>query len=310
MELNKVNTPYYNDYGTWIRSRFPFRVQKISIDAGFTCPNRDGTISTGGCIYCNNQTFSPSYCNREKSISSQLTIGKRFFAHKYPDMKYLAYFQTYSNTYSTIERLRMMYEEALSVEDIEGLVISTRPDCISEELLDYLEELNRRTFLIVEYGIESTNDNTLRHINRGHTFEQTVKAITHTKERGILTGGHIILGLPGENASESLTQAHQISALPLDILKIHQMQIIRATKLAEMYNKESFHLYTIEEYIQLVSKYIQRLRKDLVLERFISQSPAKLLIAPHWGVKNYEFTNRLVNYMRANGIRQGQLTEI
>ena len=310
MELNKVNTPYYNDYGTWIRTRFPFRVQKISVDAGFTCPNRDGTISTGGCIYCNNRTFSPSYCNREKSISTQLTIGKRFFAHKYPDMKYLAYFQTYSNTYSTIGKLRMMYEEALTVEDIEGLVISTRPDCISEELLDYLEALNRKTFLIVEYGIESTNDNTLRHINRGHTFEQAVKAITLTKERGILTGGHIILGLPGEDASESLRQAHQISALPLDILKIHQMQIIRATKLAEIYNKEPFHLYTIEEYIQLVSKYIQRLRKDLVLERFISQSPAKLLIAPHWGVKNYEFTNQLVNYMRANGIRQGQLTEI
>ena len=310
MELNKVNTPYYNDYGTWIRTRFPFRVQKISVDAGFTCPNRDGTISTGGCIYCNNRTFSPSYCNREKSISTQLTIGKRFFAHKYPDMKYLAYFQTYSNTYSTIGKLRMMYEEALAVEDIEGLVISTRPDCISEELLDYLEALNRKTFLIVEYGIESTNDNTLRHINRGHTFEQAVKAITLTKERGILTSGHIILGLPGEDASESLRQAHQISALPLDILKIHQMQIIRATKLAEIYNKEPFHLYTIEEYIQLVSKYIQRLRKDLVLERFISQSPAKLLIAPHWGVKNYEFTNQLVNYMRANSIRQGQLTEI
>ena len=310
MELNKVNTPYYNDYGTWIRTRFPFRVQKISVDAGFTCPNRDGTISTGGCIYCNNRTFSPSYCNREKSISTQLTIGKRFFAHKYPDMKYLAYFQTYSNTYSTIGKLRMMYEEALAVEDIEGLVISTRPDCISEELLDYLEALNRKTFLIVEYGIESTNDNTLRHINRGHTFEQAVKAITLTKERGILTSGHIILGLPGEDASESLRQAHQISALPLDILQIHQMQMIRATKLAEIYNKEPFHLYTIEEYIQLVSKYIQRLRKDLVLERFISQSPAKLLIAPHWGVKNYEFTNQLVNYMRANSIRQGQLTEI
>lgn len=310
MELNKVNTPYYNDYGTWIRTRFPFRVQKISIDAGFTCPNRDGTISTGGCIYCNNQTFSPSYCNRKDSISAQLTEGKRFFARKYPDMKYLAYFQAFTNTYATIEKLRQMYEEALSVKDVVGIVIGTRPDCVPNELLDYLEELNHRTFLIVEYGIESTNDNTLKRINRGHTFEQSVKAIIQTKERGILTGGHIILGLPGEDASESLRQAHQISALPLDILKIHQMQIIRGTRLADMYTKEPFHLYSIEEYIQLISSYIQRLRKDIVLERFVSQSPAELLIAPHWGLKNHAFTNLLVNHMKANGIQQGQLAEI
>ena len=307
MELNKVNTPYYCDYGTWIRSRFPFRVQKISVDAGFTCPNRDGHISTGGCIFCNNRTFNPSYCDSRHSISQQLEEGKRFFARKYPDMKYLAYFQAYTNTYDSLARLQALYEEALSVDDVVGLVIGTRPDCVSDELLDYLSALNQRTFLIVEYGIESANNLTLQFINRGHTFEQSREAISRTHQRGILTGGHIILGLPGEDAEESIRQASLISALDLDILKIHQMQVIRGTALEKIYEQKPFYIYTPEEYIKLIARYIQHLRKDLVLERFVSQSPEELLAAPHWGLKNYEFTNLLVNYLRQHHIRQGQL---
>jgi len=307
MELNKVNTPYYYDYGTWIRSRFPFRVQKISVDAGFTCPNRDGRISTGGCIFCNNRTFNPSYCDSRHSISQQLEEGKRFFARKYPDMKYLAYFQAYTNTYDSLARLQALYEEALSVDDIVGLVIGTRPDCVSDELLDYLSALNQRTFLIVEYGIESANDLTLQFINRGHTFEQSREAISKAHQRGILTGGHIILGLPGEDAEESIRQASLISALDLDILKIHQMQVIRGTALEKIYEQKPFHIYTAEEYIHLIARYIQHLRKELVLERFVSQSPEELLVAPHWGLKNYEFTNLLVNYLKQHHIRQGQL---
>ncbi len=307
MELNKVNTPYYCDYGTWIRSRFPFRVQKISVDAGFTCPNRDGRISTGGCIFCNNRTFNPSYCDSRHSVSQQLEEGKRFFARKYPDMKYLAYFQAYTNTYASLDRLKALYEEALGVEDVVGIVIGTRPDCMSDELLDYLSSLNERTFLIVEYGIESANDLTLQFINRGHTFEQSRQAISKTHQRGILTGGHIILGLPGEDAEESIRQASLISALDLDILKIHQMQIIRGTALERIYEQKPFHIYSVDEYIRLIASYIQHLRKDLVLERFASQSPPELLVAPHWGLKNYEFTNLLVNYLRQHKIYQGQL---
>ena len=306
MDLNKVNTPYYNDYGTWIRQQFPFRVQKISIDAGFTCPNRDGRISTGGCIYCDNRTFNPSYCQRRLPISAQLEEGKRFFAHKYPDMKYLAYFQAFTNTYAPLSQLRALYEEALQVDDIVGIVIGTRPDCVSDELLDYLAELSQRTFVLVEYGLESTNNDTLLRINRGHTFQQSIEALERTKQRGLLTGAHIILGLPGEDAAESLRQAPILSALPIDILKIHQMQIIRGTRLAEEYAQKPFHIYSVEEYIELIAAYIQRLRPDMVLERFVSQSPKELLIAPHWGLKNYEFTNLLVNYLKANNIRQGQ----
>ena len=309
MELNKVNTPYYYDYGTWIRHRFPFRVQKISIDAGFTCPNRDGRLSTGGCIYCDNRTFNPSYCQRQESITQQLEAGKQFFARKYPEMKYLAYFQAYTNTYASTDHLRQLYEEALSVKDVVGIVIGTRPDCISDELLDYLEELNQRSFLIVEYGVESANDETLQRINRGHTFEQSRVAIEKTHQRGILTGAHIILGLPGENAQENLRQAPVLSSLPIDILKIHQMQIIRDTRLAEEFEQSPFHIYSVDEYIKLIANYIQRLRKDLILERFVSQSPKELLIAPQWGLKNHEFTDLLNNYLKKHAIHQGDLLE-
>ena len=284
----------YNDFGTWLRKQFPdFRVQKISIDAGFTCPNRDGRISTGGCTYCDNRTFNPSYCDRNKSIREQLKEGKNFFNRKYSEMKYLAYFQAFTSTYGSVDLLKKLYEEALQEEDIVGLVIGTRPDCISTPLLDYLEQLSRQTFLIVEYGIESANNETLRRINRGHTFECSKKAVEMTAERGILTGGHIILGLPGEDREESLRQAPVISSLPLNILKIHQMQIIKGTRLAEEYLQNPFPLYTVEEYVRLIADYISLLRKDLVLERFVSQSPPELLIAPRWGLKNYQFVHLL-----------------
>lgn len=289
---------YYHDFGTWIRNQLPFRVQKISIDAGFTCPNRDGRIGIGGCIFCDNKSFNPSYCSHKKSVTEQLEDGKRFFAKKYPEMKYLAYFQAYTNTYDVVDKLKQLYEEALKVEDVVGIVIGTRPDCVSSELLDYLEELNKRTFLIVEYGIESCNDDTLRFINRGHDFACTRKAVEETAKRGIYVGGHVIMGLPGEDAAESLRQAPIISSLPLTMLKIHQMQIIKGTRLAKIYKERPFHLYTIEEYIDLITQYIGLLRSDLVLERFVTQSPPEMLIAPKWGLKNYEFTNLLNNRLR------------
>ena len=189
---------------------------------------------------------------------------------------------------------------SLNTEDVVGIVIGTRPDCIDDSLLDYLSDLSRETFVMVEYGIESANDETLRRINRGHTFECSRQAIEKTHERGILTGGHIILGLPGEDAGESLRQAPIISALPLDVLKIHQMQVIKGTRLAEEYARNPFHVYSVEEYLDLITKYIRLLRRDLVLERFVSQSPPELLIAPKWGLKNYEFTNLLRNRLLAS----------
>ncbi|WP_444392385.1 TIGR01212 family radical SAM protein [Prevotella sp.] len=299
----------YNDYGAWMRRLFPFRVQKISIDAGFSCPNRDGHISHGGCTFCDNRTFNPSYCQPSKSITEQITEGKEFFRHKYPDMKYLAYFQAFSNTYATLDTLQRRYEEALSAEDVVGIVIGTRPDCVSDEILNYLESLNQQTFMIVEYGIESVSDDTLRRVNRGHNFECSRRAIIETHNRGILTGAHIILGLPGESAEDNVRQANIISALPIDILKLHQLQIIRGTQLAAEYERQPFNLYTADEYIDLCRRYIERLRPDMVLERFVSQSPKELLVAPKWGLKNYEFANSFVNYMKRMDSWQGKYAE-
>lgn len=298
----------YTDFSAFLKSHFPYKVQKISLNAGFTCPNRDGTKGQGGCTYCNNQTFNPEYCHTEKSITQQLQEGKAFFARKYPEMKYLAYFQAYTNTYAELEGLKRKYEEALAVAEVVGLVIGTRPDCMPDALLHYLEELNRHTFLLVEYGIESTQDETLKRINRGHTYADTVAAIERTAACGILVGGHVILGLPGETNQEILHQATELSHLPLTTLKMHQLQLIRGTRMAQQYEQhpEQFHLFEIDQYIDLVVDYIEHLRPGLVLERFVSQSPQHLLIAPHWGIKNHEFTARVHKRMKERGAYQGK----
>ena len=300
-------THTYNDYGAWIRRKFPFRVQKISIDAGFSCPNRDGHVSSGGCTFCDNRTFNPSYCQPGKSITQQLEEGKTFFARKYPDMKYLAYFQAYSNTYGNMADIKRKYEEALAVDGVVGLVIGTRPDCVSDNLLDYVAQLSKQCFVTMEYGVESVNNDTLVRINRGHTFECSRDAIIRTKERGITTGAHIILGLPGEDAEENVRQASIMSALPIDILKIHQLQVIRGTRLAQEYAEHPFHLFSVDEYIDVVTRYLERLRADIVVERFVSQSPKEMLLAPKWGIKNHEFTDKLVNHIKALGTWQGRL---
>lgn len=299
----------YNDFPTFMRRYFDCKVQKISIHAGFTCPNRDGTLGTGGCTYCNNQTFNPAYCKPSHSVRQQVEEGVTFFSHKYPTMQYLAYFQAYTNTYGELSKLKNMYEEALAVPGVVGIVIGTRPDCMPDALLDYLEDLSHRTFVLVEFGIESANDATLRRINRGHTFACAAEAVRRTAARGILTGGHIILGLPGEDEAEMLRQASEISSLPLDILKLHQLQLIRGTRMAQEYAErpDDFHLFTVDEYIALVVRYVERLRPDLVLERFVSSSPKELLIAPDWGLKNYEYVERLKKRMRELNTHQGRL---
>ena len=303
-----MNNRLYNDYGSWIRTVFPYRVQKISVDAGFTCPNRDGSLGTGGCAFCDNSTFSPAYCHGRRSVAEQIEAGKAFFARKYPGMRYLAYFQAHTNTYApSVDALKRLYDEALGADGVVGLVIATRPDCVWPGLLDYLGRLASQTFVTVEYGIESANDLTLRAMGRGHDFECSRRAVEQTAARGIFTCGHIILGLPGEDEAESLRQAPLISALSLDILKLHQLQLIRGTRLAEEYARRPFRTYSAEEYARLVAAYLQLLRKDLVVERFVSQSPGEAVVAPRWGLKNHEFADMLCRHMRRHGICQGQL---
>lgn len=302
----------YNEFGPWLKEKVGEKVQKISINAGFTCPNRDGRLGVGGCTYCNNQTFNPAYCRTERTVAEQLEEGKNFFARKYPEMKYLAYFQAYTNTYGEFEEIKAKYEEALSVDGVVGLVIGTRPDCMPDELLDYLEALNRRCFLIVEYGIESTYDKTLVRINRGHDFQCTRDAVERTASRDIITGGHMILGLPGETPEEIRAQAATISSLPLDTLKLHQLQLIKGTRMAEEYetSPQDFHLYSADEYVDLVIDFVELLRPDIVLERFVSQSPSSLLAVPGWGLKNYEFVEKVRRRMKERKTWQGRLYNI
>lgn len=281
------------DFGTWLRGQLGVKAQKISINAGFSCPNRDGTVGWGGCTFCNNQTFNPEYCQGDKSVTQQLEEGKQFFARKYPEMKYLAYFQAYTNTHGSVQHCIDLYEKALRVPDVVGLVIGTRPDCMPQALLDYLEELNHRTFLIVEYGIESANDETLRRVNRGHTWADAERAVRETAVRGIRVGAHLILGLPGEDHEELMRQARLVARLPLTTLKLHQLQIIRGTVMEKEWQEAPWPLPSVDEYIELVLDYISLLPSDLVLERFVSSSPRSLLVAPHWDLKNYEFVERV-----------------
>lgn len=302
----------YNEYGSWLTAQLGVKAQKISLNAGFTCPNRDGRVGTGGCTYCNNQTFNPDYCAPTKSITQQLEEGKAFFSRKYPEMKYLAYFQAYTNTYDSLENLKAKYEEALRVPGVVGLVIGTRPDCMPDSLLDYLEELHRRSFLLVEYGVESVYDKTLLRIHRGHTHAQTVDAVRRTAERGILVGAHVILGLPGESREEMLEEADALSRLPLTMLKLHQLQLIKGTQMAAEYAAvpEDFHLFAADEYVDLVIDFLERLRPDLVLERFVSQSPASLLARPGWGLKNHEFVAKVKRRLQERDARQGRLFQL
>lgn len=301
----------YRDFGDFLRGHFDCKVQKISINAGFTCPNRDGMKGHGGCTYCNNQTFNPEYCSGGASITHQLVQGKQFFARKYPQMKYLAYFQAYTNTYGDIERLRAMYEEALAVPDVVGLIIGTRPDCVPDVLLDYLQQLSRRVFLVVEYGAESANDSTLRFINRGHTWADTVDAVERTHARGILCGLHLILGLPGETVDDFRGTAAAVASLPVDTLKLHQLQLIRGTRLAHQVaaGEAEVAQWSAEEYADVCIDFLRRIPRRIAVERFVSQSPAELLIAPRWGMKNYQFTHLLHQRLATLSATQGDLTE-
>jgi len=299
----------YKEFSDLLKGYFPYKVQKISVNAGFTCPNRDGSKGRGGCTYCNNQSFSPGYGDELQSVSDCLKDGISFFSRKYPEMKYLAYFQSYTNTYDKLDSLISKYEEAVSYLNVVGLIIGTRPDCMPDELLDYFAELNKRTFLMIEYGVESTLDLTLERINRGHSYAESVEAIIRTSGRGILTGAHMILGLPGESREQILAHADKLSTLPLSTIKLHQLQLIRGTAMGNEYMKHpgSFNLFTMDEYIDLCVDFSERLNPDIVIERFVSQSPKSLLIAPDWGIKNHEITAKIRKRLAERNTWQGKL---
>ncbi|MCM1483593.1 MAG: TIGR01212 family radical SAM protein [Muribaculaceae bacterium] len=294
-------TPVYgpgrmpDDFAAFLRRYFPGKMQKLSVDGGFTCPNRDGTIGRGGCVYCNNESFSPGYCRSTPLVTEQIEAGKRFFARKYPDMRYLAYFQSYTGTHAPADRLRSLYEEALECEGVDGLIVGTRPDCMPADVLGLLKELSGDKFIMVEYGAETSHDVTLRRINRCHEWTDTVCAVERTRDAGIPVGLHFILGLPGEDEEMMLRTVERINALPVDVVKFHQLQVIRGTVLHRRIvdGAEKVKHYTVDEYIDLCSRIAASLRSDIVVERFVSQAPDALLVSPRWGLKNHEFTQRL-----------------
>lgn len=299
----------YNDYPTFIKNKFEGRVQKLSINAGFTCPNRDGSKDWRGCSYCNNNTFRPEYCEPEKSITEQINEGIDFFKKKYPDMLYLAYFQSYSNTYGDLPLLERIYSEALAHDKIVGLVIGTRPDCVDDQILELIQKKAEHHFVTIEYGIESTFDTTLERINRRHTFQETIDAFSKTNNLNIHTGGHLILGLPGESREDMLCHAKRISDLPINTLKLHQLQIVKQTTFAKEYQKQpvDFDLFDLKNYIELVVDFLELLRPTIMVERFVSQSPGDMLIAPKWGLKNFEIVAKVEKRLKERDTWQGKL---
>jgi uncharacterized protein len=275
----------FNSYSEHIRKIFGARVQKLSVDAGFSCPNRDGTIAAGGCTFCDNDAFNPSYCVPQKSIRQQLEEGMEFHKKRYRrSSKYLAYFQAYSNTHAPLNVLKNLYEEALATENVTGLVIGTRPDCVDAEKLDYIAVLSRKHYLVLEFGIESCNNKTLQAINRGHTFEQAVEVLLQCKAREIKTGAHFIIGLPGESRAEIMEQASIIARLPISSIKFHQLQILRNTAMEKDFQQypEKYELFALDEYIDFITSYIELLPPALVIERFTAEVPPRYRIAPDW----------------------------
>jgi radical SAM protein (TIGR01212 family) len=308
MQFEWGHSRRYNDFSSYFKKQFDGRVQKISVDGGFSCPNRDGSKAFNGCSYCNNKTFNPEYCRLEKSISDQVTEGINFFSRKYSSMRYLAYFQAYSNTYADLSVLKERYEEALANPKVIGLVLGTRPDCINEKILDYLAELSQSCYIMIEFGLESVKDETLTRINRGHSFAESVKALEAATKRKIHTCAHLILGLPGENYDDFLNQSRTISKLPVENLKLHQLQIHRGTRMAVEYFRDPahFNLFSVEDYLDLMVDYLELLNPAIVIERFVSQAPSEMVIAPKWGLKNYEFTAKLEKRLEAHSTWQGK----
>ena len=304
----------FNSYAAYFRRVFGHRMQKVTINAGFSCPNRDGKISTGGCTFCDNAAFTPSYCDSTKSITQQIDEGIEFHRKRYRTaQQYLAYFQSFSNTYAPLERLRECYDEALAHPDIAGIVVGTRPDCVDEQKLDYFAELSRKKYVTIEYGVESCYDETLRRINRGHDFATAERAIQMTAERGIHCGAHFILGLPGESDEMLIEQVERINALPLTTVKFHQLQLFRGTALAREWDEhpERFRFWTIEEYLDLFVEILRRLRPDIVVERFAGEAPPRYHHTEGWGlVRNEQLLAMLDKRLELRGVHQGDIFNI
>ena len=300
----------FNAYADYFKKLFGERLQKVTINAGFTCPNRDGTVGRGGCTFCDNRAFNPSYNEACKPVKQQIDEGIAFHKTRYRKVKrFLAYFQAFSNTYAPLEELKRIYQPALEHPDIAGIIIGTRPDCVDEQKLDYFAELSKERYLVIEYGIESVSNTTLQAINRGHTFEQTRWAIEQTAARGIRSGGHMIIGLPGEDRQQWLEAIDTVSALPLHNIKFHQLQIISGTpmEMAFSNNPEQFPQFEMEEYLQLMADLIERLNPVFVVERIAGEVTPGTAARAGWGVRYDRVLARFEEILEERNTWQGRI---
>jgi len=299
--------PYYKDYSEYLAELFPGRkMQKLAINAGLSCPNRDGTIGRGGCAYCVNASFVPSYCNKADAVTTQIDKGIAFFGKKYPHMRYLAYFQAYTNTNAGIDHLMAIYDEAMEHPMVDGIIIGTRPDCMPQGLLDYLSRIDApESRVMVEYGAETTCDDTLRRINRCHTWGDTVDAVERTHAAGLSVGVHLIAGLPGEDLDDTLYNIDKVVQLPVDTIKMHQLQVLRGSRLAAdiAAGRERVDSPTLEQYLALCVEIVRRMPRRIALDRFLASAPPDMVLQPRWGLKNYQFTNLLLNRLSTLGLR-------
>lgn len=296
---------FYNSFGPYIKKKFGEAVHKVNIDAGFTCPNRDGTVGVGGCIYCNNDSFRPSSCRPALSVREQIANGAAYLGRRYGATKLLAYFQPFTNTYAPVEELERLYLEALAEPSVIGLAIGTRPDCIDGQKLDLLKRLSESSFILVEYGLQSIYEKSLGFINRGHDYAAFLRAVDMTVGRGIHVGAHIIVGLPTETRDETLKMAEAVSETDVEFLKIHQLQVVRDTPLAAIYAETPFHCFGYEEYIEFLIDFMERLSPRIVLQRLFASAPEDILIAPKWGRSKHEILRDINRAFERRGASQG-----
>jgi radical SAM protein (TIGR01212 family) len=296
----------YNSFGPYMKKKFGSSVYKVSVDAGFSCPNRDGTISTTGCIYCNNDSFMPGSCKPELSIREQIRNGIYQIRKRYKAEKFLVYFQPYTNTYAPVAELERLYKEALSEPSVIGLAIGTRPDCVDEEKINLFEKLAKGYFILIEYGMQSIHDRTLEFINRGHNYSTFLKSINMTRNKGIYVGAHVIVGFPTESKEEMLLMADEVSSIPIDFLKIHHLQVIKDTPLEIIYRENPFHLFSYEEYIDFITDFIGRLSPGIILQRLFATAPDNILIAPRWEKGRQEILRDIEKRLELRDIHQGK----
>jgi radical SAM protein (TIGR01212 family) len=297
----------HNSFGRYVKEKFGAAVHKVNIDAGFTCPNRDGTLGVSGCIYCNNDSFRPNSCKPALSVTEQVQNGIAWLKKRYGAEKFLAYFQPYTNTYAPADELLTLYEEALAEPSVVGLAIGTRPDCIDGEKLDMLAEIARSRFVLVEYGVQSIYSKTLEFIKRGHDYAAFLKAVDMTNERGLHSGAHIIVGFPTETREEMLAMATELSGSGIEFLKVHQLQVIKDTPLAEMFSSEPFHIFDYSEYVDFVADFLERLSPDIVIQRLFATAPDEILIAPRWDRTKHELLRDIERRLAERDSFQGRL---